>query len=197
MKKLFFNRRLFGSALLLLSVFLALTAIVVLCVMQNPAHRQVPASVLRPLILSAARKHNLEPELVEAVIWRESNFYQFKVGGSGEIGLMQIMPKAAVVDWSRAVKRSKPADWELFDLKLNLDIGCWYLSLCVSKYPDYRCRRELGLARYNAGVARVNKWLPKDKKGDVTGLITFPTTKNYVRKVMSRYRANVKKKLFR
>src|SRR4249919_1724001 len=55
------------------------------------------------LIRQAAARYGVAPELIKAVIWRESQFQPNKVGAQGERGLMQITENAAT-DWARAEK---------------------------------------------------------------------------------------------
>ena len=44
------------------------------------------------LVLAAAQKYNIEPELIWAVAREESHFRYDAVSGAGALGLMQIMP---------------------------------------------------------------------------------------------------------
>ena len=139
-------------------------------------------------IAVAAAKHGLEPELVRALIFRESRFNPRAVGSAGECGLMQIMPGGAVKEWAAAKRVAVPSRAELFDVPMNLEIGCWYLARGMSEYSSYRHKRELALARYNAGPRRTREWLPEDKNGEVLPLIKLQSTHDYVAKIMSRYR---------
>ena len=59
------------------------------------------------LIRQASERYEVAPELIKAVIWRESQFRPAKVGSQGERGLMQITENAAT-DWARP-KRSRPS----------------------------------------------------------------------------------------
>ena len=53
------------------------------------------------LIEQAARRYQVSPSLIKAVIWRESRFQPDMRGNAGERGLMQITESAAK-DWSVA-----------------------------------------------------------------------------------------------
>ena len=139
-------------------------------------------------ISEAAAKHGLDSRLVRAVIYEESRFRPGAVGKSGEIGLMQIMPDRAAKDWAKAHNVPCPEAGVLFSPRINLEIGCWYLSDGLRRFRDYNSATELALARYNAGLTRANKWKPKQKDGDVTGNITIASTKRYVKSIMDRYR---------
>ena len=139
-------------------------------------------------ISEAAAKHGIDSRLVRAVIYEESRFRPGAVGKAGEVGLMQVMPNRAAVDWAKANNVPCPEAGVLFSPRINLEIGCWYLSDGLRRFRDYKCANELALARYNAGLSRANKWKPKDKNGEVIENITIASTKKYVKNIMNRYR---------
>lgn len=138
-------------------------------------------------ISEAAAKHGIDSRLVRAVIYEESRFRPGAVGKAGEVGLMQVMPNRAAVDWAKANNVPCPEAGVLFSPRINLEIGCWYLSDGLRRFRDYKCAKELALARYNAGLSRANKWKPKDKNGEVIENITIASTKKYVKNIMNRY----------
>ena len=139
-------------------------------------------------IVHAAHRHGLDPELVRAVIWRESRFDSRAVGKAGEIGLMQILPNGAVAEWSRVMRRPVPPDWQLFRPEVNLEIGCFYLARALRRWDGYRCATELALCQYNAGERRAQRWRPEDpQEADMTDRITIRSTREYVRSIMKRY----------
>ncbi len=95
-----------------------------------------------------ARRANLDPELVLAVIEVESNFNRFAISHAGARGLMQIMPF-----WLEEIGRP---DDNLFEVDTNLRFGCTILR----HYLD----RENGdlqraLARYNGSIGQT--WYPR------------------------------------
>lgn len=49
----------------------------------------------RSMIDQAAKKHNVNPHVIAAIIYKESSFNPAAVGTSGEIGLGQFLPIAA------------------------------------------------------------------------------------------------------
>ena len=138
-------------------------------------------------ISEAAAKHGLDSRLVRAVIYEESKFRPGAVGRDGEIGLMQIMPNRAAVDWAKANNVPCPEPSVLFSPRINLEIGCWYLSDGLRRFRDYKSATELALARYNAGLRRANKWKPKEKDGLVIDNINIASTRKYVKNIMNRY----------
>ena len=139
-------------------------------------------------IREAAAKHGIDSRLVRALIYEESRFRPGAVGKAGEVGLMQIMPKRAAADWAKANNVPCPEPGVLFSPRINLEIGCWYLSDGLRRFKDYKSAVELALARYNAGLSRANKWKPADRQGAVIDNITIASTRKYVKNIMERYR---------
>ena len=139
------------------------------------------------LILDAARRNQVDPRLVKAVIWRESRFNSRAVGKAGEVGLMQIMQDRAATDWAKAHGRPVPSRGALFNPALNIEIGSWYLSRAVKRWSGYRDCYQLALCEYNAGLTRANKWKPADPNGDVRSRISISSTLSYVNTVLDRY----------
>jgi len=88
-----------------------------------------------------ARRANLEPELVLAVIEVESRFDEYAISVSGARGLMQVMPF-----WLDEINLS---DKNLFRIPTNLRMGCTILRYYMDMEPH-----DLGraLARYNGSL---------------------------------------------
>ncbi|MBE6357462.1 MAG: lytic transglycosylase domain-containing protein [Lentisphaerae bacterium] len=145
-------------------------------------------------IREAAEKYQLPPELVKALIRKESRFNPKTRGKAGEIGLMQILPKGAVAEWARLHKCKAPSEKELFEVKTNLDIGCWYLARAIKRWQDYRFGLELALADYNAGTKHAARWKPEKTNGEVLNRIDFPMTRKYVTDIMGYYREYILEK---
>lgn len=141
-------------------------------------------------ILAAARRYGVEPALVKAVVWRESRFYPGTRGGKGEIGLMQVLPKAAAKDWTDAERVPLLAAEILLDPGTNTLVGAWYLRKLLKRYGQTDNPLPYALADYNAGRGNVLKWEHGPAATNSTAFIEqigFPGTKNYVRSVMRRY----------
>lgn len=90
-----------------------------------------------------ARKANLHPELVLAVIDVESNFDRFAISKAGAQGLMQVMPF-----WLKEI--GQPRD-SLFNVRTNLRMGCTILKYYLDKEKGDLTR---ALARYNGSLGR-------------------------------------------
>lgn len=90
-----------------------------------------------------ARRADLHPELVLAVIDVESNFDRFAISKAGAQGLMQVMPF-----WLKEI--GQPRD-SLFNVRTNLRMGCTILKFYLNKEKGDLTR---ALARYNGSLGR-------------------------------------------
>lgn len=141
-------------------------------------------------IVAAARKYNVDPALVKAVIWRESGFNPRVAGRAGEVGLMQIR-EAAASEWAKAERHASFNHRELFDPAKNTEAGTWYLRKLLGRYQHADDPLPYALADYNAGrthVLRWNKGAAATNSASFIEQIDFPGTQAYVREVMKRYR---------
>jgi soluble lytic murein transglycosylase len=119
------------------------------------------------LIRSASDRHNVDADLIRAVIKVESDFDSSARSHKGAMGLMQLMPDTArlhnVLD--------------LFDPGANIEGGVRHLKLLMGRYQG---NLELSLAAYNAGIKAV------ERHG---GIPPFAETRDYVRRVLGHYQA--------
>jgi soluble lytic murein transglycosylase len=140
------------------------------------------------IIADVSKRYALDPMLIKAVIWRESNFNPNAVGSKGEIGLMQLMFNSSVKDWTNYTKREITDRGILFNPKLNIEIGTWYLACSRKRWLTYNDNIVLALAGYNAGYSNVKKWVPKNYQGtNAIEFIKFPSTKKYVKSILDKY----------
>lgn len=177
------------AALILFSVaFLAVVvsmAVWMLC--RYIAERSSMEERYTALILAASRRNEVDPDLIKAVIWRESGFDRTQIGGKGEVGLMQIMPDLAAADWARIKKRPLPSRASLSDPELNIEIGSWYLGRALRHWSKYQERITLALCEYNAGRSRANAWKPHQFNGSMEGRIRIESTRKYVTDILRKY----------
>lgn len=149
-----------------------LGAIAILAIQRDHANQD-----LRGLIESAAERHGLDPDLIEAVVYAESKGNPEAVSKAQAYGLMQLQVPTASDMAGRAVS----AD-ELLDSALNLDLGCKYL-VWLGKRLEGDLR--LVLMAYNAGYGNVRKWLKTTSDVDqVLEKHAFNETRAYVHKVL-------------
>ena len=143
-------------------------------------------------IRAAANRHGIDPQLVRALIWRESRFRARAEGDSGEIGLMQLLPKGAVAEYAR-VHRTRPfSRRELLNVHNNLEVGCWYLGVALRRWKNHDDCVERALVQYNAGEGMAKAWCRVPPKGRADPVPVF--VRKYVDAIMSRYYGYKKKR---
>ena len=123
----------------------------------------VPYTPYGELIFETARRHEINPALVAAVVKTESNFQSRAVSPKGARGLMQLMPATA---HRFGLRRS-----EIHDPKRNLEAGATYLRWLLDRYQP---NIELALAAYNAGEGTVDRF---------RGVPPYRETRNYVKRI--------------
>ena len=141
-----------------------------------------------PLVEPMARTHAPETALVLAVARQESEFNQYAVSPVGARGLMQLMPataKGVAKELKTAYAPAKLTD----DAHYNVKLGSHYLQGLLDNWDH---NYVLSLAAYNAGEARVRRWIKDWGDPRVQGidpvdwieLIPFSETRNYVQRVL-------------
>ena len=132
-----------------------------------------------PIVSGNARLYHLDPALVAAVIYEESQFDPKARSGAGAVGLMQLLPDTARgIALHTGGTKFDPAT-DLLDPDLNVRYGCWYLNHLRQKYARYPNGPELALAAYNAGQTNVDSWIDATPAGQPV-VIRFAETRDYV-----------------
>jgi soluble lytic murein transglycosylase-like protein len=138
---------------------------------ENPAakpssfNRVFAQQDINSAIEQAAARHNVDPNLVRAVIKVESNFNPNAVSRKGAMGLMQLMPQTA-----RQLNVANP-----FDPEQNVDAGVRHLKQLMESYGG---DVKLTLAAYNAGAGAVAR---------SAGVPRIRETRNYVKRITQLY----------
>lgn len=117
------------------------------------------------LIHTKARKYDVDPALVAAVVETESRFRSDARSQVGARGLMQLMPKTG--RWMGARN--------LYNAEQNVDAGAKYLKYLNGRFDGNLTKT---IAAYNAGEGVVRRY---------NGVPPFRETRSYVKNVMSRY----------
>lgn len=127
--------------------------------------RAMTSHELDSIIEEAARRHDVDPNLVRSLIKVESNFNARAVSPKGAMGLMQLMPGTA-----RTLNVTNP-----FDPQQNVDGGVRHLKHLLQ---DFNGDVKLSLAAYNAGAGAVarSKGIPRNAE-----------TRNYVKRITALY----------
>lgn len=117
------------------------------------------------IIYREARRNNLSPELVAAIVQSESDFRPHLVSNKQAQGLMQIVPETG-----RLLGCENP-----FNPSQNIAAGTKYLRYLLNRFGDER----MALAAYNAGEGNVERF---------GGIPPFTETTNYLQRVSYRSR---------
>jgi soluble lytic murein transglycosylase len=107
-------------------------------------------------IRDAARRYDLEPPLVAAVVYAESRFDEHARSSQGAVGLMQVLPETAeqIADQSGGVTFTS-ADLE--DPRVNVRYGCYYLRQALDAFDgDVRAAVlvQRGMGAVSGGAPR-------------------------------------------
>ena len=122
-------------------------------------------SHLEGMIEEAASYHQVDPELIRAMVEVESNYNPNAVSPKGARGLMQLIPATA----------QRFGVQNIFDPRSNLDGGIRYLKYLLELFDG---DLQLSLAAYNAGENAV---------GRVRRVPAIPETRDYLRKIARIY----------
>jgi hypothetical protein len=123
----------------------------------------------------ASQAHNVDFELLQALIATESGFDTHAISPKGAVGLMQLMPPTAQ-RYGVSGDAKTPIEKRLTDPKTNIRAGTRYLRDLINMFPG---KLELALAAYNAGEGAVQRYGNK--------IPPFKETQNYVVTVMQIY----------
>ena len=129
-------------------------------VRQEFFHKEVPFG---SIIYREAKKNNVRPELVAAVVQAESRFKPTARSGAGAVGLMQLVPKTG--RWMGARDLTNPAQ--------NVAAGAKYLKYLSERFDGNETKM---IAAYNAGEGNVKRF---------GGVPPFRETRKYVQKVQN------------
>ena len=140
-------------------------------------------------VVKYSSEYNCDPVLVFSVIKVESGFDPDAVSEVGARGLMQLMEDA--FDWIKFRlddDRGYTFD-DVFEPKLNIQYGTYYLSYLLDKYDG---SIELTAAAYHCGMGLVDSWITDgtiDPQNFRTEDIPDENdqTANYVDKIMNAY----------
>ena len=121
-------------------------------------HKEVPFG---SIIYKEAKKNNIRPELVAAVVEAESRFKPTARSGAGAVGLMQLVPRTG--KWMGAKDLTNPAQ--------NVAAGAKYLKYLSERFDGNETKI---IAAYNAGEGNVKRF---------GGVPPFKETRKYVAKV--------------
>jgi len=115
------------------------------------------------IIYDEAKKNDLPPELLAAVVHTESKFVPTARSNRGAVGLMQLVPSTG--RWLGADNLNDPTQ--------NIQAGAKYLRYLTDRFGG---DQQKAIAAYNAGEGNVRRF---------NGVPPFKETRNYVQRVRS------------
>jgi transglycosylase-like protein with SLT domain len=131
----------------------------------EPVKAVPTAAPYREIVEAAAKRYNVDADLISSVIAAESNFEPKAISRKNARGLMQLLPETA----------ARFGVHNIFDPKENIEAGTQYLGGLLTRYHN---DLALALAAYNAGPEKVQRF------GRVP---PYQETQSYVRRVKSSY----------
>lgn len=131
----------------------------------SPASSSASRNAYDSYIRASAARHGVDPALMKAMMHTESAFNPNARSPVGAQGLMQLMPATA-----RRFNVGNP--WNPAD---NIEGSAKYIAWLMRRFNN---NVEHAVAGYNAGEGNVDKY---------GGIPPFKETRNYVKRVMSRY----------
>jgi soluble lytic murein transglycosylase len=103
---------------------------------------------------------------------------------------MQVTERAAS-EWAREARAENFRAEDLFDPKVNLQAGSWYLARAMQHWKSQIDPIPFALAEYNAGASRAQRWAGGDNVSVIPpdtfrANIDFPGTRKYVDAILAR-----------
>ncbi|MFY9179685.1 MAG: murein transglycosylase domain-containing protein [Venatoribacter sp.] len=134
------------------------------------SYKQKSAENYRALVLQNARKYQVSPALILAIIETESSFNPFAVSPVGAYGLMQVMQNTAGRDVFDKIygRQDKPTRNYLIDPARNIDAGTAYITILRDQYlrsiTNPLTREYCVIASYNGGAGNLYRAFHRDQK---------------------------------
>jgi soluble lytic murein transglycosylase len=137
------------------------------------------------LVRAFAAAAKVDWSLLAAVAREESGWDERALSAVGARGLVQLMP-ATAVSVAERIGRPEPAAEDLFDPRVNLELGAAELGRLLEVFGG---RRAPAIAAYNAGEMQAELWLDQCGPGCTDALyllnISFGATRSYTAGVMA------------
>ncbi len=150
------------------------------------ANTDYPAA-FRTEVVQEAKKRNLDPRFILAIMKQESSFRPDAKSPSAARGLLQLTYDTALKYNQKAGFPTIQPD-DLYVPRTNIAIGCEYIAALKEEFGGLN---EAIAASYNGGEDNAARWWNRSKPkepGIFSAEVGFAETKDYVFKVMRNYR---------
>jgi len=172
-------------------------------------HLEIRARKFHPLVSLYAKKYNLDPAVIMAIIHTESRFNPRARSRTPAYGLMQLVPNSGALDAYHRIygEHRELTSKYLYDPKNNIELGVTYFNVLKNRYlksiKDPASRTFCAVAAYNAGAANVgrafidrksiqlaaptiNLLKPQEVYTRLVEALPFNESRKYVKKVVRR-----------
>lgn len=141
----------------------------------------------KDVVLEAAAKYKVEPELIYAIMRQESSFNPKARSPMDAFGLLQVLPEVANIMAKKHQGQALGSFEELYKPETNIPIGAQLLKQLSSKHKD---QLLMTIACYNADENAVMGWIKTRYQDDVPEFIEdipYEETRSYIKLVMRNY----------
>lgn len=148
-------------------------------------HLDVRARKYQPNVENTAKRFNVSPNLIYAIMQVESDFNPFAISSAMAVGLMQVVPATAGSDVYEFLngKKGTPSREELFVPATNVTYGSAYLHLLDTRFlgaiEDPVSREYCVIAGYNGGAGGVLRTFDRDRDRAAARINSLPPAKVY------------------
>jgi soluble lytic murein transglycosylase len=132
---------------------------------------------------AAARREEIDPALLAAVIQEESKWDPGAVSHAGAVGLMQLEP--ATARFIATQKHPPPGDpTNLGNSDVSIAYGAWYLHYLINRTGSV----PAALVAYNAGEHNLDRWRAAAAAGgrtfEIPKDVPYPETRAFINNVL-------------
>lgn len=148
-------------------------------------HLDIRARKYRDKVLAAAKRFDISPNLIFAIMKVESDFNPFAISSAMAVGLMQVVPTTAGSDVYHYLNGSKgtPSQKGLFAPAMNITYGSAYLHLLNTRFlgsiNNPVSREYCIIAGYNGGPGGVLRTFNRDRRKAAAIINKLPPDKVY------------------
>ncbi len=139
----------------------------------NDSYTTSQAQELVFMFKNAAKTYKIDEKILMAVAHKESTFNAKAHGGSGSLGMMQVMPSTG--------ERYGLGEEQLLDAETSINFGAMYLSERIAAYGGDLTK---GFSAYNQGSVKVNRGTYSTRYanriiGTINGINSYLTSNGY------------------
>lgn len=152
----------------------------------------------RNFIHTSANKYNVDEKLIKSIVYAESSGNPYAKSRSNAIGLMQIKPSSSGMEVYRLNgKKGQPSNKELYNPKININIGTAYINFLQKKnlfgIKNKEIMRYATIVSYVNGASALLKIFSKNGK-EAISIINTMTAKSfceYIKKNIQQYKPQI------